>query len=198
MKNLTLAGTLLGIVLIGGAAFFLWHPSTPNDSSTSTPITNPNPPPQKLPIVTSVSNAPALLPPRTSPAGYSEYRSEFYRFQFFYPKGYAVAEHTSASSSITIAFQKTPTDGFQIFIIPYGEEKISEQRFKLDIPSGVMSGQTTAMVDSSTAALFYSKDAALGDTFNAWFVGRGFLYEVTAYKQLDNEIQQLLQSWQFL
>jgi len=143
--------------------------------------------------------APPLKPPRTPPPGQKEYRSEFYRFQFFYPADLTLKEFDGPESTRTSTFKNQNTGAqFQLFILPYGEQKISEERLKKDLPSGIIASSTTVLIDGSNAASFYSSDQSLGKTHEVWFVGRGFLYEATTYQELGPWMDTILQSWQFL
>lgn len=46
--------------------------------------------------------------------------------------------------------------------------------------------------------MFFSKNIALGDTREVWFIKNGYLYEVTTLKSLDAWLTQILQTWKFL
>jgi hypothetical protein len=201
-KTAIIGCVLAAILTLAGVAFFALHKNSGSAATTTTAkaiVQFNNPPPEHLPIITSTPVAPSLLPPRMPPAGYAEYRSEFYRFQFFYPSNLAVTEYRGADSSDTITFKDSSTgEQFQLFILPYGDAQISEQRFKLDIPSGVIASSTTFTVDNASASSFYSTDKTLGKTHEVWFLGRGFLYEATTYQALDTWMDGMLQSWQFL
>jgi hypothetical protein len=142
----------------------------------------------------------ALKPPRTPLKGFKEYRNEFYRFQMSYPDDMTVQLiKETATSSTTIIFQNAEyTEAFQIFIIPYGDPQFPEYRFKSDLTSNVITDKTHITVDGADATAFYSKDGSVGDTREVWFIGRGFLYEVTTYKELDTWLSRLLTTWQFL
>jgi hypothetical protein len=118
----------------------------------------------------------------------------------FYPDDMAVKlikEKTSGTATIT--FQNAEyTEALQIFIMPYGDPTISDDHFKRDLTSSVIIDKTTITVDGAEATAFYSKDKSLGDTREVWFVGRGFLYEVTTYKELADWLKPLMESWQFI
>lgn len=128
-----------------------------------------------------------------------EYRSEAYHFSLLYPQELAASEHPEGGNAITITFQNVEkAEGFQIFIVPYGEPQVSEERFRQDEPSGVRTSLTTITVDGATGAAFYSANPALGDTREVWFVRGGFLYELTTLKPLDNWLGGIIQTWEFL
>lgn len=179
-----LAVTSLSIFLILQKA----EPVTP----TAPPLPEVAYKPPQYPIAT-------LKQSRTPPEGYKEYRSEFYRFQLLYPSSLLLREYEENGSARTITF-RDPENGyqFQIFVTPYGLEQISQDRLKKDIPSGVIIDQQQFTLDGVPAIAFFSTDATLGETREVWFIARGFLYEVTTYKQLDQWLSNILSSWQFL
>ena len=136
---------------------------------------------------------------RTVPAGMHEYRSTEYHFSLFYPQELAVSPYNSGGGAATITFQNPDAgEGFQIFITPYSDSKISDARFKQDEPSGVRESLSNITVDGATGAAFYSTDARLGATREIWFVHGGFLYEVTTLKPLDSWLANILQTWKFM
>jgi hypothetical protein len=153
----------------------------------------------RLPIVTDVPDLRPLTPPRVPPPGYAEYRSEFYRFQLLYPKELSFKEHTENYSSRTVTFQNNDSSwGFQIYITPYGEAQISPERFRTDIPSMVRMNDREITVDGVRAALFDSTDSVLGETVEIWFIAKGFLYEITARREMKHFLEELLTNWMFL
>jgi len=191
-----LVGAVLVCGALGGGAWVLLHNTTTFWGTPSTQLP-PNPPPQKLPIVTSVPNAPPRTPARTPPPGYSEYRSEFYRFQLFYPSNMTVTERPGEHAAMTLLFAGGGHD-FQLFILPYGEPKISQDIYTFYNPSGVMQNVQTLTLDGAPAAGFTGADQQLGDTYNVWFVGQGFLYQFMTYSSLSDWLNTLLVSWQFV
>jgi len=182
MKTLLLTGAI-GVFLL---AFFGWRMLT-----WSQPIQNPTP--SVHPIATSTPT------PRVVPAKNKEYKSNEYRFSLVYPEHMRVTEHQEPGRARTIVFQNPEEGlGFQIFIVPYGIDKVTPERFKIDVPSGVMKEPTNTTVDGVFATKFFSEDAALGETREVWFIHNNFLYEVTAPKQLDAWLTNILSTWKFL
>jgi hypothetical protein len=148
----------------------------------------------------TITPAPVLemKPQRTPPSGYKEFRSEFYKFQLFYPDNFEVKEYKGEESTATYTFKAADGHSLEIFIVPYGDRQISEARFKMDEPSGILDQMSTSTIDGALAASFYGRDPSMGDTAEVWFIGRGFLYEITTYKELDQWLSQQLATWQFL
>lgn len=143
----------------------------------------------------SVTASTELIPP----AGTRAYKSILFRFFLFYPDDLKVKEDNGGRSDTTITFENAKTGrGFQIFVIPYKEDKIALERFKMDVPSGVMNNPVEIMINGVRATMFYSNNSAMGDTREVWFIKNGFLYEVTTYKELDTWLSAIMQTWRFL
>lgn len=140
-----------------------------------------------------------LPSPRPPRAGYTEYQSATYHFSLFYPQGLNPGEYKEPGTAMTVTFDEPFNDrGFQVFVVPYGEEKITPERFKADIPSGIIASSTSILVDGVPAEAFYSFNRVLGDTYEVWFIYHGFLYEVTTYKAYDAWLGEILSTWKFL
>lgn len=181
----------LGLCSLVGLALVVW-------ASTLLPAQKQPEGPAPATMSSAVPIAPALKSPRTPPVGYKEYRSEFYKFQMFYPADLSLKEYQEAGSARTVTFSNPDGRQFQIFVLPYGEEQITPDRFKRDVPSGVREGEQQIVVDGVSGVAFLSKDAQLGDTAEVWFIARGFLYEVTAPREQGEGVAALLSGWQFL
>lgn len=139
-----------------------------------------------------------VLPVRTPPAGFKEYKSEAYKFSLFYPNSLSVKEYKESGGAQTITFSDDKEENsFQIFVLPFKESQVTEKRFKMDIPSGVIKEPVDVMIDNTRATAFFSTNAVMGDTREVWFIKNGFLYEVTTYKELDNWLAGIMQSWKF-
>src|SRR3990167_4223984 len=82
------------------------------------------------------------------PAGYKKYQSAKYGFSILYPEILAQKEIDEGGNASTITFQN-PAEGkgFQIFVVPYEGEQVSEERFRQDIPSGVRENIEAVIVD---------------------------------------------------
>ena len=130
--------------------------------------------------------------------GWREYKSVAYRFSLLYPENLEINEHKEGGNAITITFQDAKKgEGFQIFILPYGENQVSGERFKQDIPTGVRKDMSDIIIDGATGAAFYSRDAILGETREIWFIRSGLLYEVTTLAELDTWLSEIMKTWRF-
>ena len=178
---------VIAVVAVGALGLFLYF-------YVFVPASRPNeniPAPASAPVV--IKSA-ALLPP----AGMREYKSILFRFSLFYPNDLLVTEYGEGSGT-TIAFENAAdSKSFQIFIVPYKENQISSERFKMDVPSGVMEYPVDIMLSGARATMFYSKNDAMGETREVWFIKNGFLYEVMTFARLDTWLALILATWRFL
>jgi len=96
---------------------------------------------------------------------------------------------------MVLLFQdQTNGQGFDIFIVPYDEPKITQATFLMDEPSGVMNDPQNITIDGAPATEFFSTNAAMGASAEIWFLHGGFLYEVTAPQPLDSWLLQIMQT----
>jgi hypothetical protein len=143
--------------------------------------------------VVSIASGSIQPPPNTK-----IYQSDAYHFSLYYPDDLAVSEHPIAGGSMVVLFQdKTSGDGFEIFVTPYGEPKITQQRFEMDEPSGVMTSPQNITIDGAAATEFLSANAAMGASREIWFLRGGYLYEVTTPQPLDSWLLSIMETWQF-
>lgn len=133
------------------------------------------------------------------PSGYTEYKNTEYKFSLFYPPELEVREYEEAGGAHTTTFEDvTGKKGFQVFITPYSESEITPERFRMDVPSGVMKEPTDIYIDSARATIFFSENALMGETREVWFINNGFLYEVVTYKTLDTWLSEIIRTWKFI
>lgn len=126
------------------------------------------------------------------------YRSPLLRFELRYPGDVQIREYSAGNTS-TITFEDQKGEkGFQVFVVPYEGATISEERFKMDIPSEVIKEPTAIVIDGAPATMFFSSNAMFGETREVWFIHNGFLYEVTTYKDLDPWLSAIMTTWKFI
>jgi hypothetical protein len=136
---------------------------------------------------------------RDAPAGEKEYHSMQYHFSILYPDYLSVKEVPEVGGSLTVTFESIPeSKGFQIYVLPYGQPKVTEQQFKLDNPSGVRKGLKNISIAGATGATFYGSDELLGDTAEVWFIKSPYLYEITTLKDLASWLEPIIQTWEFI
>lgn len=146
----------------------------------------------------TVALTPATTTPKQPPANAKEYTNAAYRFSLYYPDDLAVAEHSISGNSMVITFQDAANQqGFEIFVTPYDQPKITQQRFTMDEPSGVMNDPQNITVDGAPATEFLSTNDAMGASREIWFLHSGYLYEVTAPQALDSWLLQIMGTFTF-
>lgn len=140
------------------------------------------------------------VPPKTRqiPSGMLEYLSEQYKFSLLHSEKMKVNEREEGGGAMTVTFENLETlEGFQIFVLPYPETQVSEERFRQDVPSGVRKDPKSMSVSGAIGATFYSEDFILGETYEVWFIHGGFLYELTTFKKLDYMLNEVVKTIEF-
>lgn len=136
---------------------------------------------------------------RVPPVGYKEYRNTTHRFAVFYPEDISVHEFDEGGYAHTTTFQNEKTaQGFQVFVVPYSDTRVSGERFKMDAPSGVMKDPKNLYVDGAFATMFIGENSFLGPTREVWFIHGGYLFEITAPLSLSDWLGTIMSSWQFI
>ena len=108
-------------------------------------------------------------------------------------------DQSLSDNSIALGFQNQASEqGFEIFITPYNEPTITQQRFLMDEPSGVMNDPVYVLVDGVPATEFFSTNPAMGASREIWFLHGGYLYEVTTPQPLNSWLMQIMGTWQFI
>jgi hypothetical protein len=153
-----------------------------------------------LPSNVSVPKPASETTPTTVAAGdMRSYENTKFHFRLSFPKNLSVREFTEAGGELTVTLSDEATgEGFQIFATPYKSSQITTDRFRLDEPSGVYNSPVDVFVDGVRATMFFGSNTIMGDTREVWFIRKGYLYEVTTYKELDEWLGQIMQTWKFI
>lgn len=154
----------------------------------------------KATVENPVVVGPVFSPPASNrPDGLVPYKNLVLRFSLLYPQNLIVKEYDDGTSASTITFESSDSsEAFQVFVIPYSQSKITEAQFKRDVPSGVMKEPLDIIIDGTSAKMFFSNDARIGDTREVWFIKNGFLYEINAKKELDAWLSNIMVTWKFI
>ena len=143
--------------------------------------------------VTSITSSSVQAPPNSK-----LYQSTDYHFSVYYPDHLSVDQQSVDGGSAVVLFKdKARSEGFQIFITPYGDQKITAERFKMDEPSGVMNSPQNITIDGAPATEFLSTNPAMGASREIWFLHGGYLYEITTPQPLDPWLLSIMQTWKF-
>lgn len=186
MKKILIILAVIILVGAGGAyAYYAYYAHLPM--------------PQAVSVALPSENASSALPPAPKPPeGMYLYRSLILHFQIVYPDDLVKRVYNDGNTS-TLAFEDAAGEhGFQVFVVPYGGDTVSQERFNLDVPTGVMQDPTPVVIDGVTATAFFSTNASLGDTREVWFIHGGLLYEINARKDLDEWLSHIMATWKFI
>jgi len=183
--GLLIVGILPAVALL---CIFFFYRIWPQHSETASQSASP------FSAVALASATSTLSPPPNTKA----YQSSLYHFSLYYPDDLSVKEEPGADGSIVVLFEDQATvQGFDIFIVPYDQPKITQATFLMDEPSGVMDDPTDITVDGAPATEFISTNQAMGASAEMWFLHDGLLYEVTAPQPLASWLLQIMGTWQF-
>jgi hypothetical protein len=131
--------------------------------------------------------------------GYKEYKNHDYHFSVHYPGDLPAQESHDRGHTLTVVFQKEiGEEAFQIYVAPIRGNQITQERFLIDEPSGVRKDQIETSVDGAEALAFHGFDAAMGQTYEVWFIKGDLLYEVSTYKELEPWLNEILSTWRFI
>ena len=154
--------------------------------------------PQKQVEIDSAYTKAAGEPELIIPEGKKLYRNKKYNFKIAVPDDLEVKETESGGTFTAVFMNPDGTQGFQIFITPYAGWFVTEERIKMDIPSGVVKDQVDVLVDGTKGTIFLSEHAGIGETREVWFLHGDYLYEVTTPKILDEWLSNIMTTWRFL
>lgn len=131
--------------------------------------------------------------------GLRVYENKQFRFKLLFPQHLELREYKEKGDAMSVTFNEPDTGReFQVFVTPYAGTEVTKERFQMDQPSGIMDQPTDVMVDGVRATMFFSKNQLMGDVREVWFIRNGFLYEVVTYKELDEWLSNIMQSWKFI
>lgn len=147
---------------------------------------------------------------------FNKFVHEKYGFSFRYPKEYTITPYLEGDGAESIVFQgpsvilngSEESQGFQIFITPFeetpklGEPLLTTERILQDVPHAVLDGVQEIFIGAASgqnhrALLFWSEDPQIGRTREVWFVHGGYLYEITAYAEMDELLAGIMSTWRF-
>ena len=132
-------------------------------------------------------------------ANLRRYQNAAFHFSLDYPSELQVLEYKEKGEALTVTFQNpNATEGFEVYITPYTQSQVTQQRFETDEPSGVMQDPTAVVIAGVPATMFFGNNGLMGDTREVWFIHSSYLYEVATYKNLDSWLSQIMATWKFL
>lgn len=136
----------------------------------------------------------------SSTEGEAIYTNKHYGFSIRYPLTFVETEYPEGADALTVVFQKTGEEaqGFQIFVIPYPEAQITQERIKTDLKGAPMKNVAEIILPGNIRAVHFNSVAPIiGDSSEVWFIHNGYLFEVTTYAALDTWLAGVLGTLQF-
>lgn len=123
-------------------------------------------------------------------------------FSFKYSDGFKVASNLSpAPSGIegeTVTVENQKGSGFQIFIIAFDEPgPITPERIWQDMPDMEINDPKNAQLDGVKTLVFNGYDEDMGETFEAWVVRKGKLYQISGPKTAEKLMIETLETWEW-
>ena len=198
-RLLSLVSVATLVIIILGSVFYFIKQAPASGASATAPQASSTPDITAAATAAFIASQAPLANPRTPPQGWKEYHNDTYQFSLFYPDDLSVADYVGQGGEQTTVFDDPAGNyGFQVFVMPYAGTQITQSRFLLDDPGGVMQDPTDVTVDGVRGTIFFSSNAIMGDTRELWFIRGGYLYEVTTYKPLDTWLADIMKTWQFL
>lgn len=146
---------------------------------------------------------PAPAPDTVKNAAMGEtYHDVAFGFLFQYPSGYQFATTTFGAGGELITIEKGPDRGFQIAVTPFDEpDPLTAERIQLDLPDMVMDEPKEIRIGGDAGVsgiVFFGNNADLGKTREVWFNHVGYLFQITAYAEMTEELTRVMDTWKFL
>ena len=127
------------------------------------------------------------------------YSNKDFHFGLLFPQNLTAKEYQEATGALIVTFEDPKTnEGFQVGAVPFAGTSIDTGRFRLEEPSGVLKEPKEVTVGGARGTMFYGYNPTMGDTREVWFIHGGFLYAVTTYKELDDWLAGIMQTWKFI
>lgn len=194
-------GIFAGVLVAGGLLALVFLNNSNDTSSQETTQAEVASAVRDLPKEGTTIDPEELATPAKPPPGYIKYENKKYGFSYYHSPQAVIKEYDEGGGAMTIVQENLQrVRGLQIFIVPYEEKTISEERFKADVPSGVRKNVEKTFIGKRgvEAVTFNSYDQFLGETREVWFIYNGYLYEVTTFRGVGDWFTPIMQTWRFL
>jgi hypothetical protein len=120
-------------------------------------------------------------------------------FSLVYPKDLNFEEVKEGGTRRTLVFSdKAEEKSFQIYFTPYDLEYITQSKILEDVSSGRFTQPTEVVINGKIKALVFFSTTNFGEMREIWFIHKGYLYEITTFKELDLWLSEILKTWEFL
>lgn len=153
-----------------------------------------------LPAAVQTSQNESAVHTRDVPPGFVEYARQNYHFSILLPETVTIKEQGGTGDEPLMLVVQDPSSGygFQIYAFPYNLPTITQERFKIDEPSGVVKNQKDVRVAGAKGTMFESTAPVVGALREIWFINNGIMYEVTTALKFDDWIRPIMGTWQFI
>ncbi|MFZ2523616.1 MAG: hypothetical protein WAW92_04495 [Minisyncoccia bacterium] len=127
-----------------------------------------------------------------------QYKNISRNFILEYPKEFYYKENNEGDTTYTIVFSdEVDEKSFQLFFTPYYGNQITKSRMLKDIPSGKFTDPLEIIIGNNIRALLFYSTLDIGEMVEVWFLYDGYLYQVTAPRELEALLSGLLNSLKF-
>ena len=129
-------------------------------------------------------------------AGYENYA---FNFRFKYPARFRITEFEEADGYLLLA-EGGRNESFQIFILPWDEheETLTAERVRRDIPTlPINDPNIVELPNGRRALIFESVDEGI-HTREAWLIGDGHLFQISAPIEFDITLAAIMGTWEFI
>lgn len=186
------------ITLTGGAGYFIYTKSYSKNSVATPPVIDLNNlASTSLPVTPNIAEKIAKEP-ENIPEGYIKYTNVKYSFSLYRSPQGKITEYDQGQGAMIITLEnEQKVRGMQIFVVPYWEKEITNERFLADVKSGVRENVEKTYVDGVEAVTFTSVDENLGATREVWVIRGGYLYEITTFRGVGNWFVPIIQTWKW-
>ncbi len=189
-SKIKIIAVAFAVILVGGAGFFVWRGNFLSDKNNKI-----------FSFVSSIGDN--QLPAENEPKAvfseeFNNFKSAKYNFSFEYPKGFSAAEFIEWETTDIILVQNSETRrGFQVAVSPFdGPDLITPGNILKDIPDMQINEPKNTISNGIRALEFLSDDGGAPKA-EIWFINKGYLYQISAFKKDKDLIEKVLSSWKF-
>ena len=128
------------------------------------------------------------------------YADAAFHFSFSYPPELRVEAWQDGAARTIRGRNAAKTIGFQIVIMPIGgnDTAITPSRIARDMPDVAFREPEHVRIPGSGKGLaFYATDRKFGESFQAWFIRDGRLFQISSYAPHAALVRGVLASWTF-
>jgi hypothetical protein len=136
-----------------------------------------------------------------APKGFTEtYTDPVYYFSFSYLPILKLYSSLEGDATILVARDTAKTIAFQLTTRPIGgtDPRITPAWLARDMPKVATRGHELLRLRGVKGGLvFYATDRNFGESFQAWFIREGRLYQLSCYARHAELLRGVLASWYF-